>query len=101
MATLTISLYATTMLDVNSGWKNSAQYFWPVMYNHDFAGRIGMSGIDGVFADGEEYSDILRTMIAYSAIDEGTRVFGDAAIVSFYSDANSFGEALLTSDASS
>ncbi|MFH1159084.1 MAG: calcium-binding protein [Pseudomonadota bacterium] len=47
-----------------------------------------MSGIGGK----DTASDKLRNMIAYSAIDAGTTVFGDTAIRALYDDANDLGK---------
>jgi hypothetical protein len=38
--------------------------------------------------------DVVRSAIAYSAINEGTRVFGDTGIVALFDDGNDFGNAL-------
>ncbi|HEY8189637.1 MAG TPA: hypothetical protein VIF12_03060, partial [Micavibrio sp.] len=78
----------------DQSWKAGAKYFWPVMYDDDFAGSAGMGSVAGVLSNEHKYSDILRQVIAYSAIDEGTRVFGDTGIVSFYNDAVDLGQAL-------
>ncbi len=75
-------------------WHNAASYFWPVLYDDDFAETIGMDSIDGAMKDRGEYSNILRTIISYSAIDDGTFVYGNTAIRSLYDDANDLGKAL-------
>ncbi len=72
----------------------ASQYFWPVLYSDSFAQSIGMGSIAGTSSSQNKYSDILRTIIAYSAIDEGTRVFGDTAIRALYNDANDLGTVL-------
>lgn len=98
MSSLVMTMYADG-LD-NNAWTAAAQYFWPVLYNDTFAGAIGFANSantnGGSQTDGK-YSDILRTVLAYSAIDEGTRVFGDTGIVSLYDDANDLGSTLTGS----
>ncbi|MBK9585304.1 MAG: hypothetical protein WBC26_01815 [Alphaproteobacteria bacterium] len=57
------------------------------------------SSLAGRGQDDEGYSGVLATVIAYSAINEGTRVFGDTGIRAFYDDANEFGDALAVAGA--
>lgn len=100
MSTLVISTYASEM-GIETDWHSSAKYFWPVLYDDAFAENItGMSAITGTLADDEKWSDMLRTAIAYSAIDEGTRVYGDTGIVAMFEDANKLGLLLSASGAS-
>ena len=106
MSTMLIRLFAdvggVNDTALATDWRHAAQYFWPVMYDNAFAGSIGMMNpsVAGILQTQEKYSDILRNVIAYSAIDEGTRVFGDTAIRAFYNDANDLGRALSTGGAS-
>ncbi|MGB4057656.1 MAG: Ig-like domain-containing protein, partial [Alphaproteobacteria bacterium] len=94
MSTLVIRKFA----DVGSAsgtalatdWRASAQYFWPVLYNKAFAEQIGINTLAGASAADAK----LRDIIAYSAIDEGTPVFGDTGIRALYDDANNLGKAL-------
>jgi hypothetical protein len=87
MSMLVIRLFADVGGDdggaLATDWQTSAQYFWPVMFQEAFAKNIG-------FNNAAE----LTTMIAYSAIDEGTLVFGDTGIRALYDDANDFGKAV-------
>ncbi|MBK7361852.1 MAG: type I secretion C-terminal target domain-containing protein [Micavibrio sp.] len=93
MASLVIRKFAD--LEVNGqSWRDSAKYFWPVLYQDSFAQSIGMSGVEGTLKQQGKYSDILRQVIAYSAIDEGERPFGDTAIRAMYDDANDFGRVI-------
>ena len=92
-----------------TAWQKAAQYFWPVLYNNAFAQSIGFEDSDpnsvirGELQDQGKYADILRMVIAYSAIDEGAdntsaRPFGDTAIRALYDDANDLGGALQVPD---
>lgn len=91
MATMVMTLYADALAD--DDWKLASQYFWPVLYSDAFALSIG-ADVPGQLATDDKHADILRQVIAYSAIDEGTRVFGDTGIVALYDDANDLGKAL-------
>ncbi len=102
MATLVIRMFADESEVNGDYWKEVAQYFWPVMYDQSFAQEIGMdhASLLGKNQDDGDYAAVLRTIVAYSAINEGTRVFGDTGIRAFYDDANEFGQALNASGAS-
>ncbi|MEZ5815416.1 MAG: hypothetical protein R3E13_11965 [Alphaproteobacteria bacterium] len=83
-ASLVIRMFANEPGQMgNTDWKVAAQYFWPVMYRSGFAASIGFedpdpdSVIRGELQGQNKYADILRAVIAYSAIDEGERPFGD------------------------
>ncbi len=100
MSTTVIRMFADDGTDAsgnseatNTSWRNAAQYFWPVMYNDSFAQQIGMT-LSGTDATNKVYSDILRQVIAYSAINEGVEVFGDTGIRAFYHDADALGAAV-------
>lgn len=93
MSTLVIRLFANA-IPSTTDWRAAAKHFWPVMYDNDFAGSIGTFGVPGALSDQGKYSDILRATIAYSAINEGTRVFGDTGIRAFYDDANNLGKVI-------
>ncbi len=82
-------------------WGSIAPQFWPVLYDPGFAQSIGMDAIQGISNSKGEYDGILRALIAYSAIDEGTRVFGDTGIRALYDDANELGAALSAAGAGS
>jgi Ca2+-binding RTX toxin-like protein len=114
MSTLVIRLFFSSedpLFDVPA-WNPAAQYFWATMYDETFAGQIGMatsSNVNGTLQAEGKYSDILRQIIAYSAIDEGgtvvdgenaARPFGDVAIRALYNDANELGAVLADEDSS-
>lgn len=68
------------------------------MYKNDFARDIGMTSnlVVGRDQTNGEYAGILRQILAYSAIDEGTLVFGNTGIRAFYDDANDLGRAIAS-----
>ena len=91
MATHVISLFATAGEVESTDWQTAAQFFWPVMYDNNFAATSGMTSplVSGVMQSNSDHSGILRTLIAYSAINEGDeRPFGDTAIRALYNDAD-------------
>ena len=102
VSTLVLLEYAATTPGVGDSWKMASEYFWPVLYDGNFAGQIGMSAIPGRYntdpedPDLHDYSTILRTILGYSAINVGpddinARPFGDTGIVSLYHDADILG----------
>src|SRR5262249_19045460 len=109
-----IRMFADSGEVSNAAWNQSAKYFWPVLYDDAFAQEIGATQ-SGHYATDGDFSQILRTIIAYSALDGGdiTRPagvsdadylalqksalpFGDTAIRAFYDDANDFSRALAS-----
>ncbi len=106
-STLVILLFSEELPDLTK-WSAATKFFWPVMYDDDFAQSIGMTSnaVSGQLQLQGQYADILRTIIAYSAIDEGedstdARPFGDTGIRALYSDANDLGAALESSGSGS
>jgi Ca2+-binding RTX toxin-like protein len=88
--------------NVGTDWLSAAQYFWPVLYNNTFAQEIGMdeagryvTGTNVILPD-HTYDTVMRELIAYSAINSGTEIFGDVGIQAFYHDADALGQALGT-----
>lgn len=100
-AALVILTFADEPEVTESFWQNAVEYFWPVMYDDTFAGDMGYdsnASVAGELQAQDKFASILRTAIAYSAIDEGVRPFGDTAIRALYNDANDLGERILDSD---
>ncbi|TIX90513.1 hypothetical protein [Rhizobium sp. P44RR-XXIV] len=82
MALATMLLYAS---DNNlTNWSAIAPYWMPELWNDDVANAAGVGAYKT--AAGSP-STALQEMIAYSAIDEGTMLYGDVAIKSFFDDA--------------
>lgn len=93
-ALLTTVLYAEKQLPDEAGgegWKNSFKYIGSQLSNEIIAGRLGITG--------DEIGGQLAAKIAYSAIDEGERPFGDTGIRALFDDANDFGDALTSAGA--
>ncbi len=97
-ASLVIRMAADEITPSNNDWKGAGEYFWPLLYNSAFAESIGMdaSSVSGELQTAGGYDGILRAILAYSAIDEGTRVFGDTGIRALYDDANDLGAAITS-----
>ncbi|MCF8710118.1 hypothetical protein L3X40_19910, partial [Rhizorhapis sp. SPR117] len=100
-ATLVITMFADEVPGLTD-WQTATEYFWPVLYDDGFAKLIGMTDarVAGELQAQNKHSDILRTTIAYSAVDEGERPFGDTGVRALYNDANDLGAALSVSGAS-
>ncbi|MBI1301221.1 MAG: hypothetical protein GC137_06115 [Alphaproteobacteria bacterium] len=97
MSSLVIHTYAETEIPTQTNWYSASTFFWPVLYDDVFAGEIGFADsldVKGSDQNLGEYSSLLRQTLAYSAIDEGTRIFGDTGIRALYDDAGNFGDAL-------
>jgi hypothetical protein len=87
MSMMVIRLFADVGSDaggaLDTGWRTSGQYFWPVMFQEGFATAIGAKD-----------AAALTTMIAYSALDGGNLIYGDTGVRALYDDANDFGKAV-------
>ncbi|MBX9826325.1 MAG: pre-peptidase C-terminal domain-containing protein [Xanthobacteraceae bacterium] len=59
--------------------------------------KLGLAEFAGSGAD-NDYAGVLRDLIAYSAISEGARPFGDTGIRAFYDDGNELGQLLSKTD---
>lgn len=103
-SSLVIRMYADEpgLKDIRD-WQEAAPFYWPELYNGEFAWAIGMTNakLAGELQESAKknddkgpYADILRMIIAYSAIDVGEKPFGDTAIRALYDDANDLGKAL-------
>src|SRR5262249_42901277 len=67
------------------------------LFDDEIATTVGIKkGVTG----GAAPADQNRTMIAYSAIDDGTRPFGDTGIRALFNDAQDIGKALGAENAS-
>ncbi len=104
MATLVIRMFANNL--TSQDWRDSAKYFMPALYNNTLATKAGADSISGTMKDDDDYAGILRTTIAYSAIDNGTndtnaRPFGDTGIRALFNDANEWGKVLQANPAPS
>ncbi len=102
MSTLVIRLFAQTEIATETSWHSASPYFWPVLYNSDFAQSIGVGNVDDQSRQ-EKFDGVLRDIIAYSAIPQefdgqgnetSVTIFGDTGIRAFYDDANDLGAAI-------
>lgn len=94
MASLVIALYGDPNLS-EFYWANAdaaAQYYWPVLHDKDFAQSFVNRGlVTGELNKEGDWDGILRTVLAYSALDDGYRPFGDTALWSLYDSAEAHG----------
>lgn len=92
IATLVMLMFAGTTRD----WHPAAQYFWPVLYDNSYALTVAQGNTSLI---GPDPAADLRTIIAYSALDEGIMPFGNAGIRALFDDATDLGRALGASEA--
>jgi Ca2+-binding RTX toxin-like protein len=83
----TILLYAAT--EGHTDWHAAGAPFMDALFDNDVAVQIGV----GAHSLSNEW-DSMQRMIAYSAIDEGARPFGDTGIRALFDDADALGKAL-------
>ncbi len=84
-------------------WKVIAAPLFRALYADDIAKAAGVSdaSLPGKTTKDENFAAGLRTILAYSAVDEGARPFGDTGIRALFDDANDFGAAFLAGRAAS
>jgi len=81
-------------------WKYASKYLLPALFDQQLANAIeGAADLVGPGALGD-VANAMRAAIAYSAIDEGTRVFGDTGIRALKNDATELGSVLKAEDVS-
>jgi len=71
---------------VDQSWTAFRWTLSPKLFDNSLAEKLGISGADP--------ADLMRTMIAYSAIDEGTLIFGNTGIRALFDDATDVGRIL-------
>ena len=95
VSSLIIRMYADDATKVaDADWQYAAPFIWPYLYKDTFAFEIGADSVAGQLNTDGKHAEILRSVIAYSAIDEGVRPFGDTAIRALYHDMDQLGEAV-------
>ncbi len=85
-------IYARDTYGDNAPWKNAGAYLWDALFEPSIA--MAFTQTEALRGQRATPSDVLTSAIAYSAINEGTRVFGDTGIVALFDDGNDFGNAL-------
>ena len=88
MSTLVMVLYAET---ANANWKYAAQDMWRLLYDKELATEL-LNDEENLFQGSPD--EIVRNVLAYSVLDEGTLVFGDTGIKALFDDASDFGKVL-------
>lgn len=85
-ALLTTILYAYT--EQHADWQRIGNKLIPALFNDVLANAAGASALLGV----AQPADRMLRAIAYSAIDEGIRPFGDTGIRALFNDADEYGK---------
>jgi Ca2+-binding RTX toxin-like protein len=84
---------------LTSDWRSNgfAAKLMDALYDDAIGRKLGLqTGTTGIAGE----ADQMRRMIAYSAVDEGTRPYGDAGIRAMFNDASDIGKALNVGDVS-
>ena len=92
MALLTSLLWAEDNANSILNWNYAADNLWSAFFASDLANK--MPGINIFVGPAGDNLSALQSAIAYSAIDEGVRPFGDTGIRAMFDDAADFGAAL-------
>src|SRR5262249_34858137 len=92
---LVLRMYAEQS-GIGSDWMNAASYVLPELYNDEVAQAVGLESAGDTGTDSA--SGKMRTMIAYSAIDDGSFIYGNTAIRAFYDDFNELGQILKSNN---
>lgn len=93
MSWLTMMLFGEKQWGTEGGgnsWETSIQHIIPQTSDENIAENLGLSARTGNADAGSQ----MATMIAYSAINEGERVFGDTGIRAMFDDADDLGRVL-------
>ncbi|OQW38336.1 MAG: hypothetical protein A4C66_12040 [Nitrospira sp. HN-bin3] len=82
-------------------WQNLGSNFYSSLYNKTVGLNAGADNVAGTMQSAGDHAGILRTAIAYSAIDSGGKPFGDTGIRALFNDANEWGKVLKANPAPS
>jgi hypothetical protein len=79
-------------------WASAARFFLPAFFDKEIGLGLGLTP-DAITGSGAaDVATQFTTAIAYSAINEGNRVFGDTGIRSLFDDASDLGRAISLED---
>jgi Ca2+-binding RTX toxin-like protein len=98
MALLVNLIYAEERV-ARTDWKSAGSSLWKAYFNNNIAASLPVAA-DRTNTDTGSALATMQSAIAYSAIKEGTRPFGDTGIDAMFDDANDLGEVLKTQNAS-
>lgn len=88
-----ILLYADSEVS-GDDWRAAATPFILNLFDASVALASGATSVSGQFAENQDWASILQSALAYSAIDEGERPFGDTGIRALFNDATDLGQAM-------
>jgi Ca2+-binding RTX toxin-like protein len=94
---LVIRMYAD-VAGISTDWLAASKYVLTRLFDDSLAQALGLVNAGATGASSA--SDKLRAMIAYSAIDDGVRPYGDTGIRALFDDTGDFGTALTGSNVS-
>jgi hypothetical protein len=81
---------------MSNEWQSIGNSLWDATFNDRVSFASGAASLTGTYGDVAK----LQTILAYSAIDEGVRVFGDTGIRAMFNDANDLGRVVSLAGAS-
>jgi len=92
----TVSLHSQSLMVIDmygdyaehEDWKFVADERFKALFNSALANRTGLDDYSGTAGD----ADKMMTAIAYSAIEEGNKLFGDTGIRSMFNDLDELGQ---------
>jgi|GEM_PF-2835794 len=97
----TVELHSPSLLSILQYAKDNEITEWTsselapsaleALYDENLAKAAGAEAFPGEYATAGDLKAVMRTAIAYSAIDEGTRIFGDTGIRAMFDDLNQVG----------
>ncbi|MBX9664409.1 putative Ig domain-containing protein, partial [Novosphingobium sp.] len=93
---LVVNMYGDTLND--KSWKYAHKSVGISLFDKDIGRALGLSDSSG---GSSAIDDKLRTMLGYSAIDEGYKPFGDAGITALFNDENKLGNLIQNGQISS
>jgi hypothetical protein len=84
----------------DTSWLRAGKELVAALFDDRVGQAAGASRLSGRYIADGSFALALQTAMAYSAIDDGTRVFGDTGIRALFDDANDLGKALDLTNAS-
>lgn len=100
-ALLVTLLFGKEWAGGSDGSPDSQRLFWTIdgvandflasLFSQEIAKAAGAESIPGRHQDDRDYASIMQKAIAYSALDDGELIFGDAGIRTLFDDINDIG----------
>ena len=92
---LVIRMYADQTANVGTDWLAASQFVLPKLFDDSLADALGLLSGNSTGTGTDDAAGKLRTKIAYSAIDDGTFIYGNTGIRALYDDASELGRIIV------